>query len=143
MVAFDTNYRARLWGHRQDARDLFMAAAAASSIVLPGLDDEKALFGEDDHQAIATRYQQAGAEVVAVKDGAKGVTIYEGGGSVVVPAAKPTAIVDTTAAGDSFCAAFLARLATGATAVAAAQFAVGIAAQVVAQRGALVEIAAD
>ncbi len=138
IVAFDTNYRARLWQGRTDARDMMRAAAGAATIVLPGLDDEQALFGRCDVTAVAKRY--AVAEVIVVKDGANGATVFEGTRATHVPAISPKEVVDTTAAGDSFNAGFLSRLAMGDDAVTAATYAARIASQVVGARGALVDV---
>ena len=88
----------------------------------------------------ARRYASLGVSTVVVKDGAKGATVLDGDELTPVVASAPREVVDTTAAGDSFAAAFLARLAGGAAAVDAARFAAGVAAEVVAARGALVDI---
>lgn len=138
MVAFDTNYRARLWQGRDDAREVVAAAARAATVVLPGLDDEQALFGPCDAATVAARY--SGAQVVVVKDGANGATIFENGRRTAVPAVVAKTVVDTTAAGDSFSAGFLSRLVLGDDAVTAAGVAAQVASQVVSARGALVDI---
>jgi 2-dehydro-3-deoxygluconokinase len=140
MVAFDTNYRSRLWQGRSDGAEMMLAAAAASTVVLPGLDDEQVLFGPCTAGEAARRYASLGVSTVVVKDGAKGATVLDGDELTPVVASAPREVVDTTAAGDSFAAAFLARLAGGAAAVDAARFAAGVAAEVVAARGALVDI---
>lgn len=140
LVAFDTNYRPRLWKGRTDTQALMLQAAAAAQVVLPGFDDETAVFGPCDAAAIGRRYLEAGAKVIVVKDGARGATVFEGRTTVHVAAVAPPEVVDTTAAGDSFCASFLARYVQGDSAVKAAQFAARIAAQVVARRGALVPV---
>lgn len=141
LVAFDTNYRPRLWRDRRDARELMLAASRCADIVLPGLDDEQALRGPCDADAVAQRYLSGNTRLVVVKDGSNGATVFEAGQRTHVPAVTAREVVDTSAAGDSFSAAFLARLAQGDEAVTAARFASAIAAQVVSARGALVEIA--
>jgi 2-dehydro-3-deoxygluconokinase len=119
---------------------MMLAAAAASTVVLPGLDDEQVLFGPCTAGEAARRYASLGVSTVVVKDGAKGATVLDGDVLTPIVASAPREVVDTTAAGDSFAAAFLARLAGGAAAVDAARFAAGVAAEVVAARGALVDI---
>lgn len=140
MISFDTNYRSRLWTGRHDVQDMVMAAAQVASIVLPGLDDEQAVFGPCTVREIATRYRQAGARIVAIKDGSKGSHIFWPEGDALVPAAVPVAVVDTSAAGDSFAAGFLARLASGVDPVSAAGFGAAVAAEVVSAPGALVPL---
>ena len=46
LVAFDSNYRPRLWPDRDTARREIAALWAATDIGLPSLDDEMALFGD-------------------------------------------------------------------------------------------------
>ncbi len=46
-IAFDSNYRKRLWGAAPEpARSAFASALARADIVLPSLDDEKLLWGD-------------------------------------------------------------------------------------------------
>lgn len=139
VVAFDTNYRNRLWQGRDDVAEMMLAAAAASNIVLPGLDDEQVLFGPCSAAAAARRYEAVGASVVVVKNGDQGSSVFADGKTTSIAAVAPDQVVDTTAAGDSFAAAFLSRIVPGETAVEAARFASGVAAKVVGARGALVE----
>lgn len=140
IVSFDTNYRPRLWQGRNDVQEMFLRAGEVASIVLPGLDDEALVFGPCSAADVAGRYRAAGADVVVVKDGARGAIVFDAAGQTPVPAATPPGLIDTTAAGDSFAAAFLARFAQGETAVAAAGFAARVAAEVVSRKGALVPL---
>lgn len=140
VISFDTNYRPRLWQGRSDVQEIFLRAAEAATIVLPGLDDEALVFGPGSAADVAARYQQRGAATVVVKDGAKGATVFDASGAQHVPAAKPRLLTDTTAAGDSFAAAFMARLLQGGDGQSAARFAAQVAAEVVSQKGALVPL---
>lgn len=141
LVAFDPNFRPRLWAGRSDAQSLMLKAATAASLVLTGCDDEQALFATRDPAAIAIRYGKAGASEIVVKDGGNGATIFAGGTSAHVLATPPAALVDTTAAGDSFNAAYMAARLQGRTPEHAATEAARIAAQVITQHGALVPVA--
>ncbi|MEQ9325781.1 MAG: sugar kinase [Rhodospirillales bacterium] len=137
-IAFDPNIRPVLWDDRQRMRDTLMAAAAASSIVLPGFDDEKAAFGDTSPEATADRYAAAGAGLVVLKDGAGTVLVRSGGELAAYPTPAVDDPVDTTGAGDSFNGAFLAcHIRTGdiAASVAAGQ---ACAAVVIRHRGALI-----
>ena len=78
-IAFDPNIRPVLWDDRQRMRDILMAAAGASSILLPGFDDEKVAFGDSSPEATAERYYKAGAGLVVLKDGAGTVLVRSGG----------------------------------------------------------------
>ena len=85
------------------------------------------------------RYHRLGAASVVVKDGAKGATLSTAEGSAHVAAHPPAAVIDTTSAGDSFNAGYLARLAAGDSAADAARFAARLASAVIGHPGALID----
>ena len=85
----------------------------------------------------------AGADTVIVKNGSGAVIVVEDGTWGARPVHPVTDLVDTTAAGDSFNAGFLAGYAKGAPTYSSVAFACNFARAVVQQRGALVPIEAD
>jgi 2-dehydro-3-deoxygluconokinase len=140
FVAFDPNHRPRLWRGSERAQALALKAAAAASIVLTGCDDEDILFGTRDMDEIAARYLGASAEQVVIKDGGRGAVIATPAARIPIAPVPPVALVDTTAAGDSFNAAYLAGVMQGRAPAAAGADAARVAAQVIAHPGALVAI---
>lgn len=138
IVAFDPNIRPRLWTGRVEMLAAISDGARASSIVMPGFDDEAAHFGDASVEATVARYRSLGVETVIVKDGAKGATIATGGERIHVPAHPPVEIVDTTSAGDSFNGGYLARIAAGDSPAEAAAFAARVASAVIGHPGALI-----
>ncbi len=139
-VVFDTNLRPRLWSGAEDMRRWVTAAAGVSDIVLPSFDDEADVFGDGDPGQTAARYAAAGAGMVAVKNGA-GPAHLRSGDRVAEIVPEPVGeVIDTTAAGDSFNAAFLVALAAGRSAEEAVREGCRLAARVIARRGALVEL---
>ncbi len=138
IVAFDPNIRPRLWASYDAMHATIGEGARASTIVMPGFDDEAAHFGDASIDATIQRYRALGANHVLVKNGADGATLNFAGEQTFVPAEKVKTVVDTTSAGDSFNGAFLARYLETQDAVAAARFAARIAARVVSEHGALV-----
>lgn len=140
LVVFDPNLRPRLWPNTETMCKVVMEAAALSDIVLPSHEDEASYFFDADLQATADRYGDAGAKVVAVKNGgAEMLTRVGQDYARHAPEAVPR-IVDTTAAGDSFNAGFLAALLVGGDIADAMRSGARLAAQVIAQRGALCEV---
>ncbi len=139
-VAFDPNLRPRLWPDNAGMCASVMRAAEVADIALPSFEDEQGFFGDTDIQATAIRYAGAGANLVVVKDGAGPVLIRQNGLDESVPTEPATEIVDTTAAGDSFNAAFLVGLMTGRSAAEAARDGCALARKVIGARGALVDV---
>jgi 2-dehydro-3-deoxygluconokinase len=125
-VAYDTNYRPRLWPPARAAA-VIHAAIAAADIALPGVDDALALTGLTDPGAIADFYLRLGPRIVVLKMGAQGVLLATAEGRVRIPP-FPCTPVDATGAGDTFCGSFLARSIAGDAPEAAARYAAAAAA---------------
>jgi 2-dehydro-3-deoxygluconokinase len=126
LVAYDTNYRPRLWPADRAAA-VIHAAIARADIALPGLDDAKALIGLEDPDAIIDFYLGLGPSLVVLKMGAAGAIVATPDNRTLVPA-HPCTPIDATGAGDTFCGSFLARLIAGDPAVTAARYAAAAAA---------------
>ena len=120
-VAYDTNYRPKLWPPAWAAA-VMHAAMARADIALPGLEDAAALTGLHDPDAIADCYLRLGAPLVVLKMGAAGVLLATGTERHRIPA-RPVRLVDAAGAGDVFCGAFLARILAGDVPLAAALYA--------------------
>ncbi|MBK5437114.1 sugar kinase [Pseudomonas sp. TH32] len=105
-VVFDNNYRPRLWASVEAARAAYHTVLAEVDIALLTEDDERALFGYEDSEQVFAAYPTI-AEVV-LKRGADACLIRCEDKRFEVPALVVEKVVDTTAAGDSFSAAYLA-----------------------------------
>ena len=79
------------------------------------LDDEQALFEEADVESIFDRYRQIGVNEVVIKRGAQSCLVQHDGALHEVCATMVDRVVDTTAAGDSFSAGYLATWPPGCT----------------------------
>ena len=141
-VVFDTNYRPRSWPDIGVARAAITAVTRRVDIVLTGFDDERPLFGDSDAFATARRLRGAGIGEVVVKQGSSGCVVAVGYSEIVVPAEPGTAVVDTTAAGDSFNAAYLAARIARAEPSDAARAGHRLAAAVIGHPGAIIPRAA-
>ena len=138
-IAFDSNYRKRLWGEAPEpARAAFAQAIARADIVLPSLDDEKLLWGDASAEAVLDRHARAGVAECIVKDGASGAYIRQDGTVRHIPVPANVEPLDTTAAGDSFNAAYLAARLSGLEPPEAIAYGHRLAAIVVSHRGAIV-----
>lgn len=141
-VAFDPNLRPRLWEDLQTMRRVVTEAAGCCDFVMPSFEDELAHFGDKTPDVSADRYLAAGAGMVVVKNGPEEVICAAPQGRQAFQPSPVTGIVDTTAAGDSFNAAFLAEYLVSANVTASVEAGASLAGKVIRHRGALVEAAA-
>jgi 2-dehydro-3-deoxygluconokinase len=137
LIAFDPNYRPRLWPEPAAARAAIDEALRVAHIALPTFPDERDLYGDADQAETAARLQLAGVSEIIVKNGDLPAFVAFGESSEMVEGVTVETPVDTTGAGDSFNGAYLAARLTGSQPVEAARRAHKVAAAVVQVRGAL------
>lgn len=154
-VVFDNNHRPRLWPDAAVAREAYEQAYARADIALLTLDDHQAWLGRgqpDGHNggqpvaadaALAHAWALPVAELV-VKRGAQS-TLWRRSdaagadlGWQAVATEAVAQVIDTTAAGDSFAAGYLARRLAGDGPAQAAAFGNRLAARVIQHRGAVI-----
>jgi 2-dehydro-3-deoxygluconokinase len=142
-VAFDGNFRPRGWqGNLSRTRTVFMEALKRVDIALPTYDDEAVLWGDPSPEATVARLQAFGIPEIVVKNGPNSALVAAGGTSEFVPVPEVLVPVDTTAAGDSFDAGYIAARLMGKGPSEAAGAAHHLAGQVIRHRGALMPRAA-
>ena len=138
VVAFDNNYRPRLWINAAAAQAAFTAATAVATLALMTLDDEQALWSQTDAEKQLQHTLALPCAEVVVKRGREPTLVRCAGQPVVSVATVPVPrVVDTTAAGDSFAGAYLASRLGGFSAEEAAATGNRLAARVVQHRGAV------
>ncbi|MBR7197520.1 sugar kinase [Pseudomonas sp. 14A] len=137
-IVFDNNYRPRLWASVDEARAAYRSVLPYVDLALLTVDDEQALFGFGDCAEVFATYAQIGTPEVVLKRGAEACLIRCDGEAFEVPAQKVDKVVDTTAAGDSFSAAYLARRLLGGSPAEAAQAGHELASRVIQVPGALI-----
>ncbi len=126
-VAYDTNYRPRLWPPTRAAAVIHAARRAVRHPRCPGLDDAFSLTGMKDPDAICDFYLSLGPKIVVLKMGEAGALLATADQRLRIPP-FPCKTVDATGAGDTFCGSFLARLIAGDAPEPAARYAAAAAA---------------
>ncbi len=138
VFAFDSNYRPRLWEDVKIARAAISEAWKICDIAFPSLDDEIALFGDMDEDAVLRRMRGYGVEQGVLKRGGEGPVPITLDALELPLFPEAPKIVDSTAAGDSFVGTFLAAHLTGASLAQAMLEGHRCAIEVIGQRGAIV-----
>ncbi len=144
-VAFDSNYRPAGWSSIVAAREAYDKLRQRCDLALSGIEDEKPLYGDSDALAAAQRLRLLGIPEVSVKAGEAGSVIWtqDMKSPLIVEPKSVTQVIDTTAAGDSFNAGYLAaRLIKGWDGLAAAKVGHVLAASVIQHRGAIIPMEA-
>jgi 2-dehydro-3-deoxygluconokinase len=107
-VVFDPNYRPAGWPSADHAWRAMTALAPHLTLALPSAEDHARLRGEAEPAQMAADWRALGIPEVVVKLGAAGAYACTANEAITVPAARTSAVLDATGAGDAFNAAFIA-----------------------------------
>jgi 2-dehydro-3-deoxygluconokinase len=141
-IAFDANFRARLWPSPAMAAATFAELMPSLTLMLTSFADEEMLWGDASPEAALTRLIQAGVKIPVVKLGASGASFREGDRLKTITPPPVVRVVDTTAAGDAFNAGFIAAWLSGRGVTESCRFGNQVAATVVQYPGAIIPKAA-
>jgi 2-dehydro-3-deoxygluconokinase len=106
-------------------------------VALPTYDDEAVLWGDPSPEATVERLQAFGIDEIVVKNGQHSALVSAGGRQEFVAPAEVVEPIDTTAAGDTFNAAYIAARLSGENPANAAAAGHKLAAEKVRHRGAI------
>lgn len=141
-VVFDSNYRPALWESQAQAQRDVESAWRITDIALPSVDDEMALFGDANEEAVLKRITDYGVQQGALKRGAAGpLSLDEQRITLPSTDTNPESgfnVVDTTAAGDSFNAGYLSQKLFGASDIDSLRAGHHCAVRVIAHPGAII-----
>lgn len=134
---FDTNYRPLLWKSPQETKKWFDSFVPLADIAMITDTDLIQLYDiqPSETEAIVRKYNIPEA---VLKSGERPCIISAEGRRITVPACKVKKVVDTTAAGDSFNAAYLAARLQGFSSQQAAICGHQLAAKVIQEHGAII-----
>ena len=137
-VVFDGNFRPHGWkGDLPRTRTVFLEALKRVDVALPTFDDEAVLWGDPSPEATIERMQAFGIGEIVVKNGPNSALVAAGGRQEFIPVPEVVVPIDTTAAGDSFNAGYIAARLSGENPAAAAAAAHKLAAEKIRHRGAI------
>jgi len=139
IVAFDGNYRPALWQSTEAARTAHEQMWRLSDVALPSGEDEVKLFGDADARVTVERLAGYGIGEIVVKQGTGPVVLGADATVTEIPVPDVRRAVDTTAAGDSFNAGYLAERIRGRSPADAVTAGMALAACVVQHRGAIID----
>nr|WP_285817788.1 sugar kinase [Echinimonas agarilytica] len=141
-IAFDPNYRARMWNDKTEAKIQFERAFRMSDMVLPGIEDLEQLYGFTELSKVQDFSSAFGIDELVIKNGSKSVCVIIDGESTQVEITPIDHVVDTTAAGDSFNGVYLGARMKGLDITDAVELAAAAAGEVIQHPGAIISKAA-
>jgi 2-dehydro-3-deoxygluconokinase len=136
-IAFDSNIRLRLWPDEATLRPAIEEFLKLSDVALPSFEDEANFWKDSSPEATVQRLRNHGVKEIVVKNGASAAFVLSDDKVTPVQAMAVTDTLDTTAAGDSFNAAYLAARCLGHSPLSACGFGHKLAGEVVRHPGAL------
>ena len=139
-VVFDTNFRARGWPDRSEASRIYDRVLALCHTVLAGVDDFREMEGAASPEQLLARLDRLGVSESVLKLSDPGCLVHHEGITESVPVPVSVVAVDTTAAGDSFAAGYLAARLFGEGPAASARAGHDVAARVIRHAGAIVPL---
>lgn len=143
-IFFDCNFRPLLWpGDKtpaENARPWYGRILSIADIAFISR-DETAVLGlppDTDAAGVCAAMRARGSSEVVLKNGSGACVLAHGHGVDTVPARVVNTVVDSTAAGDSFAAAYLVGRRLGCSPADSAQYAHKLTASVIAHNGAII-----
>jgi len=138
-IIFDLNYRPKCWQSIEQTKKYLNMILPFVTIIVTTFDDEEMLFSDESYQQTLDRYTSFGVKTIVIKQGSSPTIVSKNGRTIQIIPAKKIDPLDTTAAGDSFNAAFLASIDKGLDVEKAVEFAQSFAAEIIQHQGAIID----
>ncbi|CDU06982.1 2-dehydro-3-deoxygluconokinase [Vibrio coralliirubri] len=108
-IAFDSNYRPKLWDSESATKECYRLGYQTTDIALVTFDDEQELWDDQTPQDTIDRLHKLGVKTIIVKLGAEGCLVSESPAHTpsLIETTPVETVVDSTSAGDSFNGGFL------------------------------------
>ncbi|AJI75529.1 pfkB carbohydrate kinase family protein [Francisella philomiragia subsp. philomiragia ATCC 25015] len=138
-IIFDLNYRPKCWKSKEQTKGYLEKVLKHVTIVLTTFDDEEMLFDDVNYQKTLDRYNRFDIPIVIIKHGINPTVLQYQNTISLIEATKIVTPIDTTAAGDSFNAAFLAAFSNNLNLQTSIEFAQNFAAEIIQHQGAIID----
>ncbi|WKS99558.1 sugar kinase [Gallibacterium salpingitidis] len=137
-VIFDNNYRPALWESIEATQAAYKKILSLAEMAFLTFEDDQALYGFTDYEQSIKQALQLGVKEVVVKRGKEPCVVATTTERCEVAAVSVEKVVDTTAAGDSFSASYLAKRLQGGTIAESAAAGHQVASTVIQYKGAII-----
>jgi 2-dehydro-3-deoxygluconokinase len=141
-ICLDYNYRPHLWDSKVESRKAYETILPCCDTVFVGVDELVAIHGVSSRAEGHSYLSQKGVKESVIRSGGEPCSIQADGQNFESPAEVVAKVIDTTAAGDSFSAAYFLARNSGCNVPKAARIAHRMAAYVIAHKGAIAPIEA-
>ena len=138
LIAFDGNFRPTLWTDPVDAAPWHSQAWDLCALALAGFEDEAAVFGDATPERSLDRLKSHGIAEIVIKRGPQSVLLYNDAANQSIDVIPVGNVIDTTAAGDSFNAGYMAARLKNRAPAEAAHIGAMLAAEVIQHPGAVI-----
>lgn len=140
-IYFDGNYRPLLWRSKERAVRIYRQVFSLAHTVLLNIEEGATLLGRSNADELHHALQDFGVQESVIRNEAAPCSVFHHNKMHIIEAKKVPNVVDTTAAGDSFSAAYLLARTFGAPIPDAVRFAHDLAAYVISHKGAIAPLA--
>jgi fructokinase len=107
LVSYDPNVRPAVLGDRVRGRELVERSVRHAHVVKASREDLEWLYPSDSVDEIAPHWNELGASLVVITDGADGAIAHRAGAAPLRRPGRAAEVVDTIGAGDAFTAGLL------------------------------------
>ena len=137
-IAFDGNFRPNLWTDPADAAPWHAQVWDLCALALAGVEDEAAVFGDATPGSSLDRLRGHGIAEIVIKRGPQSVLLDTDAANQSIDVTPVGNVIDTTAAGDSFNAGYMAARLKGRSPAEATHIGAALAAEVIQHPGAVI-----
>jgi fructokinase len=110
LVSYDPNVRPAVLGENVRGRELVERSVRHAHVVKASREDLEWLYPSDSVDEVGVRWNELGAALVVVTDGADGAAAYRRGARPLRRPGRAITVVDTIGAGDAFTSGLLSGL---------------------------------